>query len=423
MIVGGGARPPPRLGLMIGQLLIALLLAAGSTGEDWPCFLGPRGDGTSAEVGLAHRWPARGPRRIWGREVGRAYAAPVVARGRLVLFHRVDDREVLDCLDAVTGAALWSHGYPTAYEDRYGYNHGPRASPVIAGERVFAFGAEGMLTCLELDNGRRVWQRAVNREYRVQPGFFGAGSAPVVDAGRLLVNVGGPAGAGVVAFDVRDGRTLWTASDDGASYSTPVVRTVGGRRLAILFTQAGLLVLDPATGSEVYRFPFRSRAYESVNAATPVVAGDRVFLSAAYNTGAVLLRLAPGGLETVWRSREAMQSHWATSIEHDGFLYGVDGRHEHEANFRCIELETGRVRWSAERGLGRATFVMADGHFLALGERGDLALVEVNPDRYVERARARVLSYPSWTPPVVARGRLYLRDENRLVCLDLKGAP
>jgi outer membrane protein assembly factor BamB len=332
----------------------------------------------------------------------------------------VADREILDCLDAATGAPLWFYGYPTAYEDRYGYNNGPRASPAVDGDRVYAFGAEGVLTALDLGTGRLLWQRAVNREFRVPAGFFGAGSAPVVDSGRVLVNVGGPDGAGIVAFDGRDGRTLWKASNDGASYSTPVVRTIAGRRLALFFTQAGLVVVDPASGAELHHFPFRSRAYESVNAASPVVVGDLVFLSATYNTGAVLLRLAPAGLQTVWQDREAMQNHWATSVHRDGFVYGTDGRHESGANLRCIELMTGRVRWTAERGLGRASFLMADGHLVALGERGDLALIEVSPERYVEKARARVLQYPCWTPPVLAHGRLYLRSENRLVCLDLR---
>jgi outer membrane protein assembly factor BamB len=407
---------------MVWHLVVALAASAAvAGGEDWPRFLGPQQDGTSRETGLARLWPASGPPRIWAREVGSAYAAPVVSRGRLIVFHRVGDRELLDCLDAATGAPLWSHGYPTAYEDRYGYNNGPRASPAIDGDRVYALGAEGVLTCLDLASGRLVWQRAVNRDFRVPQGFFGAGTAPVVESGRVLVNAGGLDGAGIVAFDAGDGRTLWQAGSDGASYSTPVVRTIGGKRLAVFFTQAGLVVLDPASGAELHRFPFRSRAYESVNAASPLVVGDLVFLSATYNTGAVLLRLVPGRLETVWRSRDAMQNHWATSIHRDGFVYGTDGRHESGANLRCIELLTGRVCWTSDRGLGRASFLMAEGNLVVLGERGDLALVEVNPERYVEKARARVLHYPCWTPPVLAHGRLYLRNENRIVCLDLRG--
>jgi outer membrane protein assembly factor BamB len=403
--------------MMLGILVALLAVLAG---EDWPSFLGPRQDGTSLETGVTAAWPAGGPARLWSRPVGNAYSAPVVARGRLVVFHRMRDTEVVDCLDAATGAPIWSYSYPTRYEDRYGYNNGPRSSPTIAGEHVYTYGAEGVLTCLDFATGRLVWQRQANRDFGVPQGFFGAGTAPVVEGSLLLVNVGGPEAAGVVAFDARDGKTAWKASNDGASYSTPVVRTVGGRRLAIFFTAAGLLVLDPATGAEQYRFPFRSRSYESVNAASPVVVGDVVFLSATYNTGAVALRLGAKGLETLWQSRDAMQNHWATSIHVGGYLYGVDGRHEEGANFRCVELATGRVRWSEERGLGRATFVLAEGHLIALGERGHLALIELNPDRYIEKSRVKLLDYPCWTPPVLAGGRLYLRSERQLVCLDLR---
>jgi len=409
----------PRFFQLASLAVLATQVPAPDGGEDWPCFLGPRQDGTSRET-ILKKWPTSGPPRLWTRPVGNAYSAPVVARGRMIAFHRIRNEEVLECLAAQTGKPLWSFRYPTAYEDRYGYNNGPRCSPAIDGERVYSYGAEGKLTCLDFESGRLVWQRAVNAEYRVPQGFFGAGAAPVIEGNLVLVNLGGPDGAGVAAFDKLTGKTVWKTSNDGASYSTPVVRAIHGHRLAIFFTAAGLLVVEPATGAERYRFPFRSRTYESVNAASPVVVDDVVFLSATYNTGAVALRLEPGGLRTLWASRDAMQNHWATSVYHQGNLYGMDGRHESGSNFRCIELSTGKVRWTADQGLGRASFLMADGHLVALGERGELALVEVNPEKYVEKARVKVLEYPCWTPPVLSHGLLYLRNENQLACLDLR---
>lgn len=389
-------------------------------GEDWPAFLGPRHDGTSAESGLAKSWPAAGPPVVWKRQVGDAYSAPVTAAGKLIVFHRVKDEEVVECLDAATGAPKWRHAYPTAYEDRYGYNGGPRCSPAIDGDRVYTYGAEGVLTCLKLDTGDPVWQRPVNKEHNVPQGFFGAGSAPVIDGDRILLNLGGPEKAGVAAFDKMTGKTLWTASNDGASYSTPQVRTIGGKRLGIFFTQAGLLVLDAADGTERYRSPFRSKLFESVNAASPVVLDDYVFLSATYGTGAALFKLEPGGLKVVWKDEDAMQNHWATSIYKDGFLYGMDGRHESGSNFRCIDFKTGEVKWTTDQGLGRASFVMADGHLIALGERGDLALIEVNPEKYSEKSRFQPLRYPCWTPPILSHGVLYIRNENTLIALDVK---
>jgi outer membrane protein assembly factor BamB len=394
--------------------------ALDSDGEDWPAFLGPRQDNTSSETGLLNAWPSSGPPKIWSRSVGNSYSAPVTARGRLIVFHRVEDSEVIDCLDARAGKPLWSFRHATRYVDRYGYNNGPRSSPAIDGNRVYTYGAEGKLTCLDFETGRQVWQRAVIEEFRVPKGFFGAGSAPVIEGDLLLLNVGGPDGAGVVAFEKENGKTAWKTSNDGASYSTPVVRTIHGARLAIFFTQDGLLAVDAKTGAERYRLAFRSPVYESVNAASPVVVDDLVFLSATYNVGALAVKLEPGGLRTLWQNRTAMQNHWATSIHHQGYLYGMDGRHEYGSNLRCIDLQTGKVMWTAEEGLGRASFIMAGGRLITLGERGDLALIDVNSTKYTEKSRFHALNHPCWTPPILSRGRLYIRNENLLACYDLR---
>ncbi len=391
-----------------------------SVGEDWPHFQGPRRDGISREVGLLKSWPTQGPPLLWSHSLGSSFSAPAISRGRLILFHRLGMQEILECVDARTGAEIWKQVYPTRYVDRYRYNSGPRSSPTIEGSRVYTFGAEGKLTCLDFENGKILWQRWINQDYRVPQNFFGVGTAPVIDGELILLNAGGPEGAGVLAVNKKNGKTVWHTSNDGASYSTPVVRTLHDKRLGIFFTREGLLVIEVQSGKEHYRYPFRSKQYESVNAASPVVVEDYVFLSATYNTGAVLLKLEPLGVRKIWQDRRIMQNHWATSIYHEGYLYGMDGRHEGGANFRCIEFMTGKLRWTADRGLGRAAFIMADGHVIALGERGHLALIEINPDRYHEIARIQILRYPCWTPPVLSHGLLYVRNENKLLCLDLR---
>lgn len=391
-----------------------------SVGEDWPNFLGPRFNGTSGETGLLKSWPQQGPPVLWSRQLGDSYSAPAASGDSLILFHRIGTEEVVERVDARTGAEVWKQSYPTAYADQFGYNNGPRSSPTIDANRVYTFGAEGKLTCLDLETGNVLWQRWINQEYAVPQNFFGVGTAPVVEGDLILLNAGGPDGAGIIAVDKHSGRTVWKTSNEEASYSTPAVRTINNQRLAVFLTRGGLLAVEAESGRELYSYPFRSRNHYSVNAASPVVVKDHVFLSATYNTGAVLLKLDPAGLQEIWKDRRAMQSHWATSIYHEGYLYGLDGRHEAGSNFRCIEFMTGKVRWTADRGLGRSAFIMAEGHLIALGERGHLALIEVNPDSYQEKARAQVLSYPCWTPPVLSRGLLYVRDENRLICLDLR---
>ena len=274
----------------------------------------------------------------------------------------------------------------------------------------------------------------MSQDFGVEQGFFGVGTAPVIEGNLVLLNVGGTDGSGVVAFDTGTGETVWKASDDSASYSTPIVATVNGERLAIFYTGDGLLVLEPETGKVRYRYPFRSRIRESAIAASPVLVDDVVFLSATYQIGAVALRLTPTGLEEVWKDEKALQTHWATSIYHEGYLYGMHGRHEGQARFRCVDFKTGEVMWTAEddysrvgntitQRLGRASFIMADGHLIAMGEGGELALIEVSPERHIEKARAKYMDGPVYTPPILAHGLLYIRNERELKCLDLRVKP
>lgn len=390
-------------------------------GHDWPRFLGPDGNGTSRETGILTEWSPEGPPVIWSRPIGESYGAPVVSRGRLLIFHRIGNEEVIESMDALTGSDThWKFGYPTAYVDRYGYNGGPRSSPTIDGDRVYTYGAEGVLTCLDFETGALVWQRQVNDFYEVPQGFFGVGVTPVIEEDMILINVGGPNGAGIVAFNKHSGETVWTASNDTASYSTPIVATLHGERLAIFHTGDGLLIVEAKTGKIRHQYPFRSRVRESAIAATPLLIDDTVFLSATYKIGAVALKITPDSLVEVWKNVDSMQNHWAMSTYKDGYLYGMDGRHESGANFRCVDFETGEVIWSQRAKVGRASFIVADGQLIALGERGHLLLIRITPDGYQEVARARVLNYPSWTPPILAQGYLYVRNENTLLCLDLR---
>ena len=400
--------------------------------EDWPKFLGLHQNSTSRETNLLTDWPPQGPPVLWSRPIGVSYGSPVVSRGRLILFHRIGNEEVIECVDALDGSKVyWTDTYPTTYRDRYGYNGGPRSSATIDGDRVYTNGAQGVLTCLDVETGARIWQRQVSRDFNVLQGFFGVGTAPVIENDLLLLNVGGPDGAGVVAFNKQTGETVWKTSHHTASYSTPIIATIRGERLAIFYTGDGLLVVEPETGKERYAYPFRSRIRESAIAASPVLVNDIVFLSATYRIGAVALQLTPDGLKEVWKDAEALQTHWATSIYHEGNLYGMHGRHEGSARFRCIDFGTGEVLWTApddysrdpgarRKRLGRASFIMADGHLIAMGEHGELALIEVSPERYIEKARAKYLDGPVYTPPILANGLLYIRNERKLICLDLR---
>jgi outer membrane protein assembly factor BamB len=263
-----------------------------------------------------------------------------------------------------------------------------------------------------------VWGRALNDEYHVRKGYFGVATSPLVIDGKVLVNVGGP-GAGIVAFDQATGKELWRVTDHEASYSSPVAATIAGNRHVFFLTREGIVSINPDNGAVRFSKRWRARINASVNGAAPVVMGDLVFVSASYNTGALLIRARADGFDEIWSGDEAMSNHYNTCVHRAGYLYGVDGRQEAGARLRCVELKTGKVCWTREQ-FGCASLLCADGELIALTENGELVLIDPAPDAYREKARAAVLAAPCRAEPALAGGRLYGRDARRLACWNLK---
>jgi outer membrane protein assembly factor BamB len=396
----------------------ALGLGAQTTVADWPQHLGPERNGIYRGPALADNWGAGGPKVVWTKPVGQGFSGPVVADGRLILFHRVGNREVVQSLDARTGAEQWSYGYPTSYRDDFGFDEGPRAVPVVANGVVYTFGAEGQLHAVSLTTGTRLWSEDTAGRFKVGKGFFGAAGSPLVEDGKVIANVGGK-GAGIVAFDAKTGKVVWTATDDEASYSSGVAATIAGRRCAIFLTRAGLVGLDPATGAVQFQRPWRARQNASVNAATPLVAGDLIFISAEYGPGATALRLEGTTLTELWASNDALSNHYATSVMRDGYLFGFHGRQEFGPSLRAVELRTGRVRWSQDRFMA-GSVILAGDRLVVLRENGELILAPASPDAFKPLARAQVLPETVRAFPALANGFLYARNEKTLVCLDLR---
>jgi outer membrane protein assembly factor BamB len=425
-------------------------------GVDWPGFLGPTGDGKSPEKGILTKWPATGLKLVWHRPLGEGYGAPTISRGRLFQFDRFGNKARLYCLNAETGEPIWQYDVPTDYEDMYGYNNGPRCSPVVDDDRVYAFGVDGKLLCCRVMDGQPLWQVDTAKDFGVVQNFFGVGSTPVIEGDLVIAMIGGspsesqriprgqldrvdPNGTGIVAFDKHTGQVRYKLADELASYASLKLATIGNRRWCFAFLRGGLVGFDPATGTLDFHYPWRDPGLESVNASMPVVSGDEVFISETYGPGSSLLKVAPGKHDVVWkdddRARErAMQTHWNTPIEIGGYLYGSSGRHEYNAELRCIEWKTGKVQWSRPR-MARCSLTSIDGHFLCLGEYGQLWLLKVNPARYEEVAAidysdpalaekligeaTPLLKNPCWAAPIVSHGLVYLRGEGRLLCLEL----
>ena len=415
-------------------VVAALALAFAPSTQDWPQVLGPSRDGIYAGPPLADNWGAKGPRVVWRKTVGHGLSGPVVVGGRVILFQRVGNREVVEAMSTGTGATEWRHDYPTTYRDDFGFDDGPRAVPVVAGDAVYTYGAEGQLHAVNATNGQPLWHVDAMRKYQVPKNFFGAGGSPVVDGNRVIANVGGP-DAGIVAFDAKTGRELWTATRDGASYSSGVMTAVNGQRVALFLTRAGIVGVAPATGAIVLQHAWRSRSASSVNAASPLVVGDRLFVSAEYGPGAGVFRMDGGtlpfdsgsghpeqgrGVTELWSSNDVLSNHYATSVHRDGILYGYHGRQELGPSLRAVELATGKVRWTVD-GFRAGSITLAGNKLILMRESGELVMADATPERFRSLASAQVLPATVRALTAIAGGFLYVRNDDTLVCLDLRG--
>ena len=400
------------------RLCLLLLLGSSLAAADWPQFLGPARNGIYVGAPLNERWPAGGPRVLWRKQIGQGLSGPVVAGSRLILFHRLDDREIVDALDAMTGAAQWRHTYPTTYRDDFGFDEGPRAVPVVADGIVYTYGAEGKLHAVELSTGKPLWSVDAMRQFDVEKGFFGAAGSPLVDAGKVLANIGGRKG-GIVAFDAKSGRVVWTATTDAASYSSGVAVTLEGRRYAIFLTRDALVGLDPATGEERFRRSWRARQAASVNAATPLVVGSSIFVSAEYGPGAGVLRFDGTRLVDVWTSTDVLSNHYATSVHHEGRLFGFHGRQEFGPVFRAVDFQTGKVLWSTGR-FGAGTVTLAGNRLVLVRETGELVIASSSGASFQQIASASILPATIRAYPALADGVLYMRNDNTLAAVDLR---
>jgi outer membrane protein assembly factor BamB len=405
-------------------LLALPLMATALTAADWPQYRGPNHDGSSPET-ILKTWPQEGPRVIWKAPLGPSFGSFAVSGGRAFCFiqRKVDgqDHEVAVAFDANNGKEIWAKPLgPPTYDKEGG--DGPRSTPTVDGDRVYFLGAHLMLTCLEASSGKLIWHHDLVKEYHGHVIPWKSAVSPILD-GNLIYTIAGGPGESLLAFDKTSGKVVWKGLDDKPTqptHASPVPATILGVRQVIFFAQSGLVSVTAATGKVLWRFPF---PYRVSAAASPVVWQDIVYCSAGYGVGGGACRITKTatGFEAhqLWRNK-AIVSHWSTPVCKDGYLYAIIGFKQFAtAPLKCIEIATGKEMWSHPGfGSGSATIVVGN-DVLVQGDRGPLVLVEAKPDGYHELARAQIIGGKCWTMPVVSNGRIYERNTQEGVCLDV----
>ena len=396
------------------QLATSLYAADKFAAADWPQWLGPDRNGVSVTEGLLTKWPAKGPAEVWRQKLGSGFSGVSVFAGSAYTMIMDSVGEHVVRLDAVTGKGMWRTRIGPFYREGQG-GDGPRCTPTIDRGLVYVLGANGALVALDAINGARKWSVDLQKDYGSRRPRWGFSSSPLVEGSSLLVEGGGASGRAIMAFHKSDGRLLWATLNDKIGYASPIAANLGGVRQVLFFTKEGLTSVSPVNGGFHWRHKWPTPY--GVNVATPVlVPPDKVFISSGYDTGAALVEvLWEGGkanVREVWKSK-VMKNHFGTSVYYDGYIYGFDN-----AILKCIRADTGLEQWKA-RGYGKGTLIVADGHLIVLSERGKLALVKAQHNEFVEVAAAKVLSGKCWTVPSLADGRLYLRNEREIVCLDM----
>lgn len=392
--------------------IAALILSSSfSRADDWPQWRGPNRDGVSSEKGIKTTWPAEGPAKLWEAKIGVGWAAVSVAKGRLYTIGNTDDADTVYCFDAITGREVWKHSYSSAAKDPNGYP-GPRATPTVDEDRVYSVSRQGNLFCLSAQNGDIIWKTDYQNDFKSAAPTWGFAGSPLVEGEVLIAEVGAK-DAAVVAFNKKTGAVVWKSKGDKAGYSSPVAYTQNGVRYVLTFSAFGLESRRVKDGALAWKHAWKTN-YD-VNAVTPIVVGEKIFLASAYGVGGAVLDISSGQPVELWKHKQ-MAVHMTGAVFWGGHLYGFD-----ENTLRCVDFNTGAIKWG-ETKYGKGSLILADGRLIVYGGRGQLGLVEASPAGYKEIAFAQVLGgKDTWAPPALANGLLYLRSLETLAAFDLRG--
>jgi outer membrane protein assembly factor BamB len=390
------------------------------SGEDWPRWRGPRGDGTWRAPKLPSVWPKEGLQRVWRQEIGGGYGGIAVSGGRAYVMDRRQEPEDVErvlCFDAVSGRRLWSHTYPVSYKN-VNYDNGPRATPTVFRGRVYTLGAVGHLHCLDTADGRIVWSHDLVGEFSAKVPIWGLSASPVVFEDLLIVHPGAEPDGCYLAFDLGTGEERWRSLPDAAGYATPILIEHEGAPQLVGWTPSNVRGLDPRSGKLLWTIPFEVNYGTSI--AMPIYQEGLVLVSSYYD-GSKAVRLGEGSSATeAWHDRRNLRGLMAQPLYRDGHAYLLDKRH----GLTCFKLSTGEKLWDDDNRMtpkGRnpqATLVwLNDGdRAIALNSDGDLILIHLNPDGYVEDSRTNIIGR-TWAHPAFAGNCVYARSDTEIVCV------
>lgn len=400
--------------VMVSVLWFSSEIAAQSEGF-WPQWRGPNRDGISKETGLLKQWPAEGPPLLWkATGAGYGYSSFAVTNGRLYTLGLRGDREYVLAFDVATGKEVWATAHGKAFRNDRG--DGPRGTPTVDGETIYALGGGGDLSSLDVRTGRMIWTMNILQTFGGSNITWGISESPLIVGEKLLVSAGGR-GASIVALNKKDGSLIWKSQSDKPSYSSAIPLEIGGMTQVVFFTSNRAVGLDIRDGRLLWEYPRPSNRV--ANAATPIARANRVFISSDYGTGGGVVEIKAEGksvsAEEIYFTRE-MRNHHSSSVLIGDYLYGFSS-----SILTAMRFDTGEVAWK-DRSVGKGSLTYADGHLYCLSENGVVGLVEATPEGYREKARFRIPhdALPTWTHPVVAGGRLYLRDQNTIYAFDVR---
>ena len=397
----------------LGSLLaltLSLTVASSTLAADWPQWRGPNRDGISAE----NDWKPQSAKVAWKVNVGLGFACMSVADGRLFTIGHINGNEVVFALDANTGKELWKFSYPCAKIANL-YEGGPNSTPTVDGDRVYVVGKEGQLFCLDAAKGTKIWEASLRKELGGKTPEWGFSSSPLIHGDNLIVQ-----GQSTAAFNKKTGKLAWKSDDFKPAYGSAVVFEHGGKPMIADLNSKALIVVDATTGRLVASTPWTTQ-YDT-SAATPIVVGNQIFISTGYGKGAGLYEFTGSSLNVVYTST-IMANHMNSCVLREGHLYGVHGNSHSrgDANFACVEFATGKRKWS-HKGLGVGSVTLAGDKLIILSDRGDLVIAAASPESYKELHRIDgVVAGRCWTPPIIANGKIYLRNTpGDLVCVEVK---